>query len=994
MEQSVPQTNNGFDRINALIATLVGIITFIIFRLTVAQTLSYWDCGEFIATSHILGNPHPPGSPLFILVGRVFDILALVKDVAFRINLVSVVSSTLTTVVAYLIIVRLVASWYTGKVAFGLDRIIAYASGFVGALFMAFCQTNWNNSVEAEVYGLAMLATLGIFWLGLKWFDHRYSPAGQRIVLLVAFLSLLAVGIHMTTFLVVPIVAIFFSLKREATHIDWGIVSGFFVFELMLIFALSGGTANYKIFLALTAIIFVALLIYLRNKIHWPILLSFAALSPIMVESIPFFISLCLWSIVTAVVWFVKRQDLWRLAFLIMIAGAMGFSVHVYIPIRSAQHPIIDENTPSRSFRTFINFLDRKQYGNVSMTERMFERRGSWANQFGDHARMGYWRFFKGQYSHSGVFPLFFLLGVLGLGFLAYKNPAWGSIFIALFLIASVGLVLYMNFADGTRYNPATGDAYQEVRDRDYFFTPAYILFGMAIGLGIGAVMELIRTYTARLGVRTNRLAVLASVVLVLTPIIPIQANYFTNDRSKNRMAYAYAYNLLNSCKKDAILFTSGDNDTFPVWCVQEIYNLRQDVRVVNFSLLNTDWYSWQLKNLDLLSFHNAGNDIDSLARAARAGRAQATDSKLRQTTEFVDAGTDKLMREHLDSLADRDALPPGMRKRVPISLEDDQILWVDTIMYNQTVARPVKAFYDPIRKRQSYLFPTLHEGKALKVSTLMLENIILTNKWKYPIYFSSASGEVRDTPLNLVDRLFRDGMVLRLSPSVTQMAYDEVSTDSLFFKVYDYANLSDTMVAQDENAAGISLSYPERMLDYQMYIMRNGDSLRAERLLDRICQTIPSYWRSRLSQRDMYQRKGDTAKADAIQREMMAYLHGFLNKNPENVFFYQFLGSTYHVLGDLEKAEYYLTKGWDLNHDKDHSFRSLMGLYYEMRRPGDMVRIATQFKEYHADDPLANEVLRTAQSKFRDQMTPPVQVRPTPPQIPAPARESGKGGS
>jgi len=983
VELSANGTQKGFDKTNAVIAAVVALISFIIYRLTVAQTLSFWDCGEFIASSHILGNPHPPGSPLFIVVGRFFDLIPWASDVAFRINLFSVFCSTVAAVFAYLIIVRLVTSWYISNGAYKLGRLIAYASGFIGSLFVAFGQTNWNNSVETEVYGLAMAMMLIMLWLGFKWFDHRYTPAGQRIILLVAFLAMLSVGVHLTVFVVIPIVAIFFSLKREATATDWGLVAGFFIFELALIFMLSRGFSYYSMFMALSAIAFVALMFYLRQKIYWPILLSFGALSPIMISFYPFLYSLIAWSIICAVIWFVKRDSLWRLATFIMIAGAIGFSIHTFIPIRSAQHPVIDENTPSRNFKTFVDFLDRAQYGSMSMTKRMFVRRGAWENQFGDHARMGLMRFFKGQYSNKSLFPLFFLIGIYGLLMLAKRTPSWGYILIAFVLITTVGLVLYMNFADGTHYNTATGDAYQEVRDRDYFFTPGFILFGMAIGLGMGAIMETVRTATLKFGESRNRLAVMASLVLVLTPIVPVHANYFTNDRSKNRMAYDYAYNLLNSCDKDAILFTSGDNDTFPVWCVQEIYGIRKDIRVVNFSLLNTDWYSWQLSNVDLLSAVNAGYDIDSLARAADAAGATVS-SEMVAPTEIATPAIGSKARALLESLADRDALPRGIIKRVPVSLTDDQILWEDTVVQGQEMARPAKPYYDPVRRRPTYLLPTYYNDQPLRVATLMMENIILTNRWKYPVYFSAASGDVRETPLNLLERLERVGMVLKLSREKAGMGYLDQTSDSLFFKLYKYTNLADTMVAQDENATGIVLTYPEKMLDYQSWVYRGGDTARSDLIIDRICGEIPTYWRSRLSQRDMYYRKGDSAKGKEIQDEMLTYLHGYLNKNPENIFFSQFLGMIYMTLNDDQKAEQYLTQAWEMNHDKEQTFRALLALYAQMRRPNDMLRVAQEYRAYHADDPIANDVIRNAQMLMQGQglppvSSPPVRVTPSP---------------
>lgn len=998
MDQSAAGQKKEFDKINALLAALVAVIAFIIYRLTVAPTLSYWDCGEFIACAHILGNPHPPGSPLFVLIGRVFDMLHLGANIAFRVNLVSVVSSTFSAMLTYLVTVRFVSSWYDNMPNYRLGRLIAYVAGITGALFMAFGETNWNNAVEAEVYGLSMLLMMAMFWLGLKWFDYRYSPQGQRIVLLTAFLAMLSVGVHLTVFLVVPFVAVFFSLKREATQNDWGVIAGFFVFELLLIMVLTGSLANYKIFLALSAVAFVGVLFYLRNKIHWPILLSFAALSPIMIGFYPFLAGIIIWTVVATIIYFVNRGELWRLAMLIMVSGAIGFSIHVYIPVRSTLHPIIDENTPSRGFKTFVDFLDRKQYGNISMTERMFVRRGSWENQFGDHARMGYLRFFKDQYSPISLFPIFFIVGVLGMIMMAIRKPSWGYIFAVFFLVASVGLVLYMNFADGTKYNPNTGDAYQEVRDRDYFFTPAFVLFGMAIGLGMGAIMELVRKWTSKMGERTSRLAVLATCVLVLTPILPAQANYFSNDRSRNHMAYYYAYNLLSSCDPNAILFTSGDNDTFPVWCIQEAFNFRKDVRVVNFSLLNTDWYTWQLSNLDLLSAVNAGYDLDSLAKAADSKLDISKTGELVQKTDFVNVEADKKIREYIDSLADQESLPPGLRARVPISLTDDQILWEDTTIRGQEIARPKKPFYDVVRKRAAYLFPTLYDGKALKVATLMMENIILTNKWKYPIYFSSVSGNVRESPLKLTDRLYREGIVVKLTPDTAKLAYNVPRSDSLFFQVYNYTNLSDTTVEQNENATGIALTYPEKMLDFHMYIARSPDSAQADTLLDKICTAIPSYWRSRMSQRDMYLERGDTARAEEIVKEVLAYEHGFRDKNPNNIFFYQFLGTTYYILGDNAKAEEYLLKAWDINMDSDNTFRALLTLYASQRLPNQMLKVAMEYKQYHEDDPVANDVIRNAQMLLQQQQQPqsmpptsPVQIRPSQqPALPPPMPESG----
>lgn len=900
MNLSPKGLNGGFDRLNVIIGAGTALIAFLVYWSTVSRTISYWDCGEFLACAHILGNPHPPGSPVFVLVGRFFDILSLGGNVAFSINMLSPVSSAMAVLFGYLIVVRLVSAWYEGTAHAGQGRIIAYAAGFIGALFVAFGRTNWGNSVEAEVYSLSMFYMLAMIWLALVWFEHRYSPTGQRILILVAFLAALSVGLHLTTFLVVPFLAIFFCLRENATKRDWALVAGLAVFELLLIVMMNGDYGRYKAYLGLSFIMILGLLIYMRHKIYWATVIAFAGLLPVIVDFRSFIGGLVLCLAVTITVWLVKRDMIWRLAVLILMSGAIGWSVHLFIPIRSAQHPTIDENTPSRNFSVFADFLDRKQYGNISMTERMFVRRGSWENQFGDHARMGYWRFFKDQYSHAPIFPLFLLTGIIGLVMTAIKKPSWGYILIVILIMSSAGLVIYMNFADGTHYDPATGDAYQEVRDRDYFFTPAFVLFGLAIGLGMAALMEIVREQTARLGAQKSRLAVALSMLLVLTPLIPAQANYFSNDRSRNFMAYDYAYNLLASCEKDALLFTSGDNDTFPLWCIQEVFDFRKDVRVINFSLLNTDWYVWQLKNF----------------------------------------------------------------QRVPMSLEDDQILWEPyTMPGGQEISKPKKPFSDRARNRTAWLVPIPYEGKVVRVSQMVLDDIVLTNQWKYPIYFSSAAGEMRSSPLKLVEHCYREGIALKLTKDNANLTHSMPQSDSLFFSVYQYRNYDDTLVAQNENETGIALTYPEKLLDY-IDFLRRTDSTMADSALVKAARKIPSYWRLRLEERDMYMRKGDTLKANETERDMYTYMKGYRNMNPDNVFFYQYLGTTYLSTNDLANAGHYLEKAWDLNHDSEHSFRALLSLYAQRGTDTDrtkMLELAQEFKRYHNDDQVANEVIRSA---------------------------------
>ncbi len=221
MAQSILLRPEKFDKTNAFIAGAVFLISFIVYALTVQRSIPFWDCGEFVACAVILGVPHPPGTPLFMLIGRLFSIIPFVEDVSYRINYISVISSAVTAMLSYLLTVRIVGYFFGEEKALPKNRLITYVGGFVGGLFVAFSRTNWSNAVEAEVYGLALATTVMIVWLTVKYFEDRGTVRASRDMILVFYLSLLGVGLHMTVFLIVPVVAIFFIMKKDATARDW-----------------------------------------------------------------------------------------------------------------------------------------------------------------------------------------------------------------------------------------------------------------------------------------------------------------------------------------------------------------------------------------------------------------------------------------------------------------------------------------------------------------------------------------------------------------------------------------------------------------------------------------------------------------------------------------------------------------------------------------------------------------------------------------------------
>ncbi|HEU4437119.1 MAG TPA: DUF2723 domain-containing protein, partial [candidate division Zixibacteria bacterium] len=404
----------------------------VVFGLTAAPTVSFWDCGEFIAASACLGIPHPPGAPLYVLIGRIFTLLPLGDDIGYRVNLISVLTSAFTGLVGYFIILKLFELWWPSA----SSRFWKYLAAVSGAVTMLFSNTFWSSAVEAEVYGLSMLMMLLLIYLTLRWYETRQAalnpPAGQparaegedlppdRYLILIYYLGLLSVAVHMTTFLVMPLIFLFVLWADPVKRADFR-------------FWAAGGS----------------LLVILA-----------------VVE--PFLIAVGLTAAISAFLYFFhgRKTASWRLALLLCAFGLLGFSSQLYIPIRSLQNPAIDENNPE-SWERFKGFLERKQYGQENMLVRAMNRRGKLENQFGRYPRMGFWGFFETQYGKgSWAFAPVFLIGLAGL-VLPFKQDKKTALFLlAIVLAGTIGLVFYMNFADGTRMD-AYGEAGLEVRDRD-----------------------------------------------------------------------------------------------------------------------------------------------------------------------------------------------------------------------------------------------------------------------------------------------------------------------------------------------------------------------------------------------------------------------------------------------------------------------------------------------------------------------------------------------
>jgi hypothetical protein len=717
-----------FDRVNAAIAAGVWLVSLAVYVKTQAPTLSFWDCGEFIACSYIFGIPHPPGTPTFLLFGRLAALIPTFTDISARVNLLSGLCSSLAAMFSYLLGVRIVRRWFSANGS-TYSRLLTYAGPAAGALFLAFGKTQWDNSIETEVYGMAMLIMFAIAWLTMVYFENRDTATGTRVLLLAVYLAFLGIGVHMTTVLVLPLSIVVFVLKKDTPLKYWFLVATYFCVELYLIFALStnpgeipfylpvtitgiffiffmlsfervpwqmlvtgagfvvtsipavialvggktgvwttvaviaflallafgvyltvdyvrrrrsgaasgvgllttalfvlvsgvltgitklgltNGLQGYHTFLLISVVLAVGIGVFIWRYIDLPLLLALAGPAMIVIGVKEFF-----WGTVAALcavllLGLIGRVAGWRTALLVILMTVVGYSTHLLPPIRSSLGPYINENNPSSGLTATIDFYERKQYGSQSMTERMFQRRGEWENQFGEYARMGFWGFFENQYAFPGrTFIITVMLGLLGAWEACRRRPEMGLYLALILLVSSVGLILYMNFADGTRQTAY--DAWLEVRDRDYFFTPAFMFFGLFIGLGITAAIQLVRDLTKAFSSLPRRVILVAMPVLFLLPVQTLAGNYYYCDRSRDYVPYDYAWNILQSAEPNAVLLTFGDNDTFPLWCLQEVYGVRKDVKSVCCALANGTWYIKQIRDYMGLELGWTDAQIDDL---------------------------------------------------------------------------------------------------------------------------------------------------------------------------------------------------------------------------------------------------------------------------------------------------------------------------------------------------------------------------------------------
>jgi hypothetical protein len=809
-----------------ILALLALLLSFVVYLSTTAPTVPFWDCGEFIATSYTLGVPHPPGSPLFLLIGRIFSMLPTSSDIAFRVNLISPMVSALAVMFLFLIIVQLLQ--FSGKPVSKLQKFTVYGGAFIGAMTFAFTDSHWFNAVEAEVYAFSTFLTAIVVWLILVWEEKADQPGHERYLLIIAYLVGLAIGIHLLNLLAIFFIALIIYFKRKKiSSIGW------LILDLIIGVAIAG--LLFLIFLQfkmpsivqalLTLGIFTFIYYRLYRKSAKPrlrehaqnVLMAFTASAIFLVinvgviKGLPIIAdNLGLWAMILTIVivfaltiWAIKqRHNLAALALMSLVLIIVGYSTYATIFIRSIQDPTIDENDPETTHQA-VAYLEREQYGDRSFTdifdrakwkpEAAYKYHGAWDYFWNYQINQMYIRYFNWQFAGRDeanvdffqfILPFPLILGIIGLYHHFNRDKHKALAVLALFLFTGLMIVLYLNQDD------------PQPRERDYSYVGSFFAFAIWIGIGATAVMD----YVAKLKLKKAKLSqtltfITGGLLLIALPVNVLIANYHEHDRSGNYVAWDYSYNILQSCDPNGIIFTNGDNDTFPLWYLQEVEHIRKDVKVVNLSLLNTPWYIKQLRNVE------PKIDIGPLS----------------------------------DATIDNISLMPWQKRTVKISPPPDSF-------FTSPEHPELRKFGDNPKNlppMEWEVEPTLTFGKQgfLRVQDIMVLQILEANRWKRPIYFATTVSP--DNKLGMDNYMQMDGLGFRIYPQkVSRIDHEKLRYN--LFNVFKYRNLNNPKVYYDDNVIRLIGNYRSAFLQLAIDDLYKDNRADMKAILDTMDTILP----------------------------------------------------------------------------------------------------------------------------------------------------------
>lgn len=967
--------NNKFRKFNIIFGWLAFLIAFISYILTLEPTASLWDCGEFIACNYKLQIGHPPGAPMFMLLGRIISLFAPSPDkVAYTINLLSALASALTVLFLFWTITHFVKKFipkieneYSTS-----DIIIIIGSGLVGSLAFAYCDSFWFSAVEGEVYALSSLFTALVFWAILKWEDVADEKYANRWLVFIAYIIGLSIGIHLLNLLAIPAIVLIYYFKKFKPSLKGLITSIFISFIILgiLLYIIIQGTFNLASKFEL----------FFVNSLGLP---YYSGIFAYLV----FLIVLLAYGLIKT---YKNNKVITHTILLCLTAILIGYSSYATIIIRSLANPSIDENNPENIFN-FLNYINREQYGdrplfygqyfnapvvdlkvkkvvytpkdgkyiktdekiepvydkkyctifprmyssqpdhirvymqwggikeheifrpardeqgNVIRKEdgtikydysspkrapsfaqnlrffftyqlgHMYFRYFMWNFSGRQNDKQGYGESTNGNWitgigfldkiligasnkdmppeiandpSRNVYYMLPFIFGLIGLFFQINRDNKNFWVVLLLFFMTGIAIIIYLNQTPN------------QPRERDYSYAGSLYAYSIWIGIAVYAIYDAFKKFKNKIIIST--LIVLISLLAV--PYIMAKENWDDHNRSGRYTTRDIAHNYLNSCAPNAILFTNGDNDTFPLWYAQEVEKIRTDVRVVNLMLLNMDWYIDQMRRKVYES--------DPLPITIPQDKYLMGTNDIIYILKTQNEHTD--LKEMVNQILSED--PSTYR----MTTTGKKIKILNTNLFKLDVNIQEVLSNGTVKKSDSALvLPTIewnYRRNNIGKSEMIVMDILANNNWKRPIYYASIGHE---GTLGLEDYLQLEGFAYRLVPIKTPMVNNlyagRINTDIL------YENLMNKFKWGRMNEKDVYLDYFHKItlnsvrmrhvftrLANQLYSEGKKDS--AIKVLDKVVELTPPdkipYDFFTLGIIEAYARMGENIKSQKLIKE------------------------------------------------------------------------------------------------------------------------------
>ena len=884
---------HNFTAINRRFGGVFFGLAALVYALTAAPTASFWDCGEYIATAYKLQVPHPPGAPLFLLIGRLFSFLAGGDGtrVAFWMNMSSALASAGAVMVVFWIL-SLLCRQVLGKSAqelTGQEAIMVWAASGVGALALTFCDAFWRNATETETYASSTLVMVLVVWAMLQWDLAADQRKAHRWLVLVVYLMGLSIGLRIFSLLTLPALCLIVYFKRSAPATLLGTLQALLVSGLLI------GVIYIGIIPGLPSLAFQSELL-LVNRLGLPFGSGIVAFLLVLVGSL-----------VGGLVYAVRQQrEQLNVGLLCFSFLLIGYSTHTLELIRANAQPPINENDPS-SVVNFIGYLQREQYGHrplvygplftapiirqekgapvyrkgahhyeivgyklrnifdpqaCTFLPRLWSRSApqiraysAWLGlkpgqspSFGDNLRFllqhqlgrGFFRYFLWNFagrasdeqgatwcspldafskvpqaiahnpgrSNYCLLPL--LLGLLGAGFQFQRHRKSFGVLLALFLMLGVAFLCF--------WNPLP----IEPRARDYFYANAFLVFTLWIGLGALAVIHYFRQRNLKA----------ATACCLLVPALMGVQGWKSHDRSHQYLCVDAAKNLLSSCAPYAIFFTGGDNDTFPLWYVQEVEGFRTDVRVVVLSYANTDWYIQQLRRPVYQS-------------APLPLSLPPTQYRQYGPNDFLPCVPRPELQGPLDTdqyLQLLQASHPALQVRTATGAYNNCLTADKMYLTVDKAAVLAQGIIPPAF--QHLLVETMEwslKGRGLEKKELLLLDLLVTNRWERPIYFNPTS--LNNLNIALKDYTVWEGTALRLLPIKHTTDTALVNTEAMYHHLMhqcQWRGLDNPRVHCDENQRGFVTNYRLMFNTLAKALLREGKAVQAQEVLLHCLQVMP----------------------------------------------------------------------------------------------------------------------------------------------------------